>query len=144
MAITAAKAEKLRAAFNGPLTAGEIAKLFRMASAQMVRKFWAGEKNAGRLPEQRPLFAVTVAEAEPIEADVVDVSDESPIHDPNPRYVRQCDGALAALRAHHADDAEAHTAPASWLVWDRTRPARSPSHAALMLMCREHDARVPA
>jgi hypothetical protein len=141
----------LREAWFGPMSAPAIAEVHGV-SKNTVRRFWKEERIAGRLPAEptpRPHFVERSkpkpSVVEPVDGDAIDDLGP-PIGDPNPRYDAQCDALLAALREHHADidNAEAHTAPASWLVWDRTRPARAPSHAALMLMCREYDARVRA
>jgi hypothetical protein len=136
------RAQRLREAWHGPLTAAEVAKAFRMASAQMVRKFWGTEKDAGRLPDaDRPYFASAKASpAEPDLAGDVPYADGSPIADPNPRFDAQCDAALAALRKHHAnlDDIAAQTSPAAWLRFDgKGMPV--PTHQMLMAMCRAFD-----
>jgi hypothetical protein len=143
MGFTAAKADKLRAAWFGPLTAGEIAKAFRVASDQVLRNFWGDEKAAGRLPDAaRPHFANRTAKPVPVEADIDPGLDRDavPINEPNPRFDRECDAVLEAMRKHHADldNDAAHTAPANWL-WFDLKTASTPSHQVLMAMARTHD-----
>ena len=58
MTVKGIAAERLIAAWHGPETAAELAKRFKLKSAQMVRKFWGAAKRAGKLPEgKRPHFA---------------------------------------------------------------------------------------
>lgn len=58
MTIKGVAAERLIAAWHGPATAAELARQFKLKSAQMVRKFWGKAKKAGKLPEgKRPHFA---------------------------------------------------------------------------------------
>jgi hypothetical protein len=97
--------ERIRTAWRGPLTAAEIADAHKTSESK-VRRIWKDAKAAGLLPAEptpRPHF---VERCKPVVIDdeaPIDVSDESPIFDPNPRFVAQCDALLAALREHHAD-----------------------------------------
>jgi AcrR family transcriptional regulator len=98
---------KLRAAWFGPMSAEAVAKA-NGTSKNTVRRFWKDEREAGRLPDEaRPHFAdrcKAVADDDVKRlAEPIDVSDLTPIHAPNPRFIRQCDALLAALRTHHAD-----------------------------------------
>lgn len=134
-----AKKKRLREKWYGPLTAAQIAREAAVGEA-WLKKFWIGEKHAGRLPDgPRPHFAArTQREAEPAD-DVVDVSGESPIGEPNRVCAAECAASLDALRKHHgADTASAHEAPLDWLRFDR-KGIPAPTHAMLMRMCRERD-----
>ena len=143
------RSNRLRAAWHGPQSAAEIAGNNGISESKL-RRFWKEEKAAGRLPAEptpRPHFVERCKPVAVIDDEApLDVSDESPIFDPNPRFNAQCDAALTAMREHHAnlDNAAAQTVPLSWLLWDRTRPAVGPSHETLMAMCRDLDARALA
>lgn len=132
-----AKKNRLREAWHGPLTAEQIARSGAVGE-KWLRRFWAAEKAAGRLPEgPRPHFLDRCQRAEPAE---VILDDDSPIGEPNRTYERECEAALTALVEHHVDHPAAHTAPAAWLRFDG-KGAPTPTHAMLMRMCRAHDQR---
>lgn len=132
-----AKRQQLRDAYHGKLTRAQIARRHAISEATLFR-FWAVEKDEGRLPAERPHF--------PKSAPVIP-DDDSPIADPNPTFEKQCAAALDALREHHATTPQ--VAPAHWL---RTRAelatfkmtveeidALVPAHRELMAMCRAYD-----
>jgi hypothetical protein len=142
-----AKKGRLRAAWHGPLNAGQVARANAVGEA-WLKKFWAGEKTAGRLPAgPRPHFLDRVKRDEPSIADAVlaieDVTgldaDESPIADPNRVCKAECGALLDALHAHHPDRAGAQESPADWLRFDR-KGMPTPTHAVLIRMCRVLDA----
>lgn len=135
-----AKKARLRAKWHGPLTAAQIAREAAVGEA-WLKKFWLGEKHAGRLPDgPRPHFVERTQRApEPVE-DVIDDGDATPIGEPNRVCVAECEALLAALRhLRPADTAATHEAPLDWLRFDR-KGMPTPTHAMLMRMCRERDA----
>lgn len=145
-----AKKKRLREAWHGPLTAEAIARAAAIGE-KMLRRFWAQERDAGRLPQgPRPHFVErSKRTGRPVEIgaeiEIAAIDDGTPIAEPNRICKLECAAALDALRAHHPehDSASAQTAPVPWLAFDR-RGMPQPTHAMLMRMCREHDQRVRA
>lgn len=143
------KLDRMRAAYFGPLTAAQIAGGAGVGE-KWLRRFWAREKAAGRLPDQRrPHFLARCKCVEPsvaaLDDAITDVSNDAPIGEPNPTYGAQCAASLEALRRHHPqhDNALAQTAPRDWLVRDAD-PFYAPSCEQLRAMARAFDQRVPA
>lgn len=139
-----AKKKRLRDAWHGPLTAEQIARSSALGE-KTLRRFWAQEKEAGRLPDgPRPHFVARSKVATTVE---LGIDRDLALDDaePNPSCETQCLASLEAIRAHHADidNAEAHTVPREWLRFDG-KGVLPPTHAMLMAMCRAHDQRVRA
>lgn len=138
-----AKKQRLRDAWHGPLTLGQIARNASLGE-RWLQRFWSAERDAGRLPAgPRPHFVDRSAKPAAIDADI-DLDDDTPIGDFNRSCEAECAASLAALRKHHPDldRRAAHLAPASWLAWDHRLHAGAPlvpAHRELMAMCREAD-----
>jgi hypothetical protein len=132
-----AKKKRLREAWRGALTAEQIARSAGIGE-KMLRRFWAAEKVAGRLPDgPRPHFLDRSQKAEPVE---VIPDDDSPIADPNRVCDWECRQMLAALQREHSAPALDHDAPDAWLKFDG-KGMPTPTHAMLMRMCRDQDRR---
>jgi transposase-like protein len=133
--LSESKLRNVREAWHGALSCEQIARRHALGE-KLVRRIWDDAREAGLLPDgARPHFA---AQSKPAEA--VDVDDESPVGDPNPTYERNCDAALAALRAQHgADDPALHVMPADWLRLDLDAHF-APTPDMLADWCRARDA----
>jgi len=141
-----AKKKRLRDAWHGPLTLGQIARSAALGERRLQR-FWEAEKAAGRLPAgPRPHFVERSkrdeAPAEVLGDEVTSLNaDDTPIGEPNRVCTAESEALLAAMRRQHAelDCAKAQTVPLSWLRFDR-KGMPTPTHAMLMVMCRMLDA----
>ncbi|WIG52510.1 MAG: hypothetical protein OJF48_003429 [Afipia sp.] len=129
MTIKGNAAARLIEAWHGPLTAGALAKQFRLSSVQVLQRFWQKAKAAGLLPTDRPRpyfadrsapAAAHVADLIDDDADAAEMSDADIAREVNVRHalnVASCAASLAALMAAHPElnDPKFHhyaTAPA--------------------------------
>ncbi|NEW96618.1 hypothetical protein [Rhodopseudomonas sp. BR0G17] len=115
--ISEVRQQWLRDAWHGPDKLDAIAAAANLGPRH-VRRFWEGEKAAGRLPSgPRPHFAARSSARVPLAPSALacdgsigaivdaDDTDASPIAQPNPCYASACARSLAAL--HHAHDPDA-------------------------------------
>lgn len=126
MTIKGNAAARLIEAWHGPLTAGALAKQFRLSSVQVLQRFWQKAKAAGLLPTDRPrpYFADRSAPSSAglldDDADASEMSDADIVREVSLRHavnVAACNASLAALMAAHPElnDPKFHhyaTAPA--------------------------------
>jgi hypothetical protein len=110
MQFSTRKANTLRRAWFGPLSAEEIAKRHQCASAQSLRNFWQREKSAGRLPKNtaRPHFEerTTIAPQVALGIDPVDIEFDDPTLDGVDQAPRlpHADPLLLALQREHGHE----------------------------------------
>lgn len=163
--------QRLRAAlielWHGPLPARDIVRRYhrsyaraygRTFSPRRLFEIWAEARARGELPDAaRPCFAAVApargnlddpgiaidAAADPELMREIDRSERlSECGESLSRVAT--DQSLAALRqAHDLDDPTLHHAPADWLKFD-LRGVEPPSHARLMQMARDYDAKTRA
>lgn len=112
MTIKGTAAARLIEAWHGPLTAGALAKQFRLTSVQVVQRFWQKAKAAGLLPTDRPrpYFADRSAPSATVllddDADASEMTDADIVREVSLRHalnVAACNASLAALRAAHPE-----------------------------------------
>lgn len=92
----------LRNAWKGPLTLAEVADRFNMHE-KAVRRFWAVEKSAGRLPadEARPFFVARCRAAGEASLDAEIDRSERIAEQSEVLNISASDQLLVALRKHH-------------------------------------------
>jgi hypothetical protein len=96
----------LRQAFHGDETLDSLAARLGIGRDR-IKRFWESEKRTRALPPIRPRFADRCVKPASVMVEVepaVAVIDDSPIADPNPSYVENCDAFLTALQTAHGGE----------------------------------------